>query len=216
MSTYLTNLPEGLEKYGLAKTFLVRREVIHIKHVQTEVFIKKTIDVSHYLDKLELSIFDYMAYLTQRLRAIHHFPRTYKKPVPEVINSNRDQFFPLLDLHRGLKILIALDFDGTVTDMQFHELYKRMFQFGKVVIITANPTVTDEYFEKRGLPLPFRIHACKGKIKKIKTLINLVQSYDQTFYVDNETEYLDFAWLFGINTWHWDMRRIKYYTRKTS
>ena len=38
---YLTDIPQDVEKYGFCKTLAVRREVIHIKHIFTEVFVRK-------------------------------------------------------------------------------------------------------------------------------------------------------------------------------
>ena len=55
----------------------------------------------------------------------------------------------------------------------------------------------------------------EGKVKKIKRLIELQKKYDYVFYVDNEIEYLEYAWLFGLQTYHWNGNEIKYFSMKS-
>ena len=50
---YLTDIPQYVEKYGFCKTLAVRREVIHIKHIFTELFVRKTIDIQKFLNKID-------------------------------------------------------------------------------------------------------------------------------------------------------------------
>ena len=49
---YLQEIPYSAKKYGICKLLTVRAEVIHYKHIQTEIFIRKSIDVQKYLDKI--------------------------------------------------------------------------------------------------------------------------------------------------------------------
>ena len=212
---YLTDIPQTMESHGLCKTLAVRREVIHIKHILTEIFVRKTIDIEKYLNKLDYSLFEYMAYLTNRLRKVHHFSRQYTNDFNEIVKSERDRFFPTLELYKGLNNLIVLDFDGVVTENSFAQLYQLCLDRNKTVICSANPTISDDWFEKKGYNKPAKIYSCKGKIKKIKQLISLNQLYDYVFYVDNEPEYLEFAWLFGLQTYHYDNKLIKYFSLKT-
>lgn len=37
------NIPQDVDQYGFCKTLLVRREVIHIKHIMTEIFTRNSI-----------------------------------------------------------------------------------------------------------------------------------------------------------------------------
>ena len=92
--TYLTSIPQELEEYGLCKTFAVRKELIHLKHIQTEIFVRKSIDINSYLYSLEWSLFDYIEYLTNRTRRIFNFNREYKWDINEIIKSDYDNFFP--------------------------------------------------------------------------------------------------------------------------
>lgn len=71
MQRSLTNIPQDVDNYGFCKTLVVRREVIHIKHIFTEVFVRKTIDIQKYLNKIDWNLFDYMEYMTNRLRRVH-------------------------------------------------------------------------------------------------------------------------------------------------
>lgn len=211
---YLTDIPELVNEYGFCKTLLVRREVIHIKHILTEVFLRKSIDIQQYLDKLDMSLFDYMAYMSQRLRSVHHFSREYDNNCNTIVKHERDCFFPTLKLYDGLNTLIVCDFDKTITSNKFHELYKLCVNRCKTIICSANPTVNTDYFVKNLLPLPNKILPNKGKIKKIKALIQLQKHHDYVFYVDDETEYLEYAWLFGLQTYHWNNNQIKYFSLK--
>jgi len=211
---YLTNIPQSISEYGLCKTLLVRREVIHIKHIFTEIFIRRKIDIEKYLNLLEMSLFDYMEYMTNRLRLVHHFSREYINK-PDAIVKCRDRFFPNLKLYRGLNVVIALDFDGVVTEKSFKPLYELCLLRNKTIICSANPTITEDWFTKREYSLPNKIYANKGKIKKIRQLIELNKKYDYVFYADNEKEYLEFAWLFGLQTYIYENNTIKYFTLKT-
>jgi len=108
---YLTNIPQDVEEYGFCKTLLVRREVIHIKHILTEVFDRQSIDINKYINKLDISLFDYMKIMTNRLRDVHHFSRNYTNDINEIVKSSRDRFFPTLNLYQCLNNVIILDFD---------------------------------------------------------------------------------------------------------
>lgn len=214
-SKYLTGIPQEVEEFGLCKTLLVRREVIDLKHIMTEIFVRKTIDASKLLGVIGYDLFMYMECLTGRLRRIHHFSRDYQRNFDQIVKTADNSFFPKVDLYSGLDVIIALDFDGTVTKNSFEPLYRLCIDRGKVVIVTANPTVTDEWFDKRGYDRPAAIHACKGKVNKLKRLIELQKKHDIVFFVDNEPEYLQIAWLFGIKTFHFVDNKIKYFTMKT-
>ncbi|MFW6247041.1 MAG: hypothetical protein ACOC22_02600 [bacterium] len=212
---YLTNIPQNIDKYGFCKVLVVRREVIHIKHIFTEVFVRRTIDIQKYLDKIGWSLFGYMEYITNRLRRIHYFSREYVNNINEIVKADRDKFFPTIQLYKGLNNVIVLDFDGVVTKNSFNELYKLCIERCRVEICSANPGIKESWFEVRNLPLPNKIHSCKGKLKKISKLIELGQRYDYVFYVDNEREYLEFAWLFGLQTYIYEDKKIKYFSLKS-
>lgn len=212
---YLTNIPQCVEKYGFCKTLLVRREVIHIKHIFTEVFVRKTVDIQKYLDKIKWSLFDYLEYMTNRLRKVHHFSREYISDINEIVKSDRNRFFSTIELYRGLDCVIALDFDGLVTETPFNELYKRCIETCRTEICSANPEIKKEWFDNKNLPLPNKINTCKGELKKINKLIDLNQKNDYVFYIDNEKEYLEFAWLFGIQTYIYEKNKIKCFSLKS-
>ena len=95
-SKYLTGIPQEMEEYGLCKTYQVRAEIIHIKHIMTEVFARKTIDVQKYLNIIGWSIFDYTEYLTHRIRHIHYFNRNYRNSIDDIIKLKRGVFLKML------------------------------------------------------------------------------------------------------------------------
>ncbi len=212
---YLTNIPKIVEEYGFCKTLLVRHEVIHIKHIFTEIFVRKSINIEGYLDKLELSLFDYMEIMTNRLRKIHHFTRTYQNDCDRIVKQRRDSFFGNFELYQGLNKVIILDFDGVTTCNKFKPLYEFCYSRSRVEICSANPTITKSWFKNRDMSLPNNINSMRGKVKKIKRLVEISKKFDYSFFIDNEIEYLEFAWIFGLQTFHWDGNKIKYFTLKT-
>lgn len=214
--SYLTNIPSSANNFGVSKVLAVRSEIIHIKHILTEIFVRRSIDIEKYLDTLKLSLFDYMEFMTNRMRFVHKFSRSYTVHCPDdIVKSERNKFFPTIKLLNGLDVAIVLDFDGVTTDKSFGKLYEKCIDTTNVYICSANPTITEDWFDKRGLTKPFKIHSMKGKVKKIKRLIELQKKHDYLFFVDNETKYLEYAWLFGLQTFHWDGRNIKYFSMNT-
>jgi hypothetical protein len=212
---YLTNIPELVNQFGFCKTLIVRKEIIHIKHIFTEIFVRKTIDIQKYLNLLDISLFEYIEIMTNRIRKIHNFSRNYDNDCNKIVKSRRGDFFNFIDLTSGLKRTIVLDFDGVITKNKFKELYNICCEREEVQICSANPTITFDWFEKYSMNKPNQIHSMKGKVKKIKRLIEIQKKYDFMFYIDDEIEYLEYAWIFGIQTFHWNENKIKYFTMKT-
>lgn len=212
--SYLTDIPQEISEYGFCKVLMVRHEVIHIKHVMTELFTTKRLDLKPFLEAIGWNLWDYNEYITNRLRKIHHFPRKYIKPINEIVENDRKSFFPTINLYEGLNNVIVLDYDGVVTDKNFRRLYELCIERCKTVICSANPTIKEEWFIKHGLPLPHKIYSNKGRIAKMKMLIEIQKKHDNVFYVDDETKYLSFAWCFGIKTFHYVKGKIERYTMK--
>jgi len=213
-STYLTNIPQFIEEYGLCKTLMVRRETIHIKHILTEIFVRKTIDIEKMLDYLNLNIYQYMEILTNKLRRVHKISRNYQNKFNRIVKTESDDFTRMITLYNDLNGGIILDFDGVLTNDRFIILYHYFKETlnVKTFVCSGNPTVSNEWFLKRGYSIPDKIYANKGKIKKIKKLIELSKKNDYLFYIDNEKEYLKYAWIFGIKTYHWDGKKIRNFT----
>ena len=213
--SYLTNIPQDMDKYGFCKTLIVRREIIHIKHIFTEIFIRKTIDIQKHLDSIGWSLFDYIEYMTKRIRIIHHFSRNYTNKLNDIVKHNDDHFFPDVELYCGLNKVIALDFDGVITKNSFSKLYKLCIDRCDTVVCSGNPTIKESWFEVRNLPLPLKINSCKGKKMKMLKLLDINLKNDIVFYIDNEKEYLEFAWIFGIKTYIYEKDKIKRITLKS-
>ena len=213
---YLTNIPEELNMYGFSKVLAVRRELIHIKHIFTEIFVRKTINIEKLLDRVDWSLFRYMEYMTNRIRRINHFSRDYEANLNDVVKQDRDKFFPTIELYAALKVAIVLDFDGVITKDSFKELYNLCWQkTWYLLVCSGNPTVNYEWFISHEYSVPNEIYACKGKIAKMKKLAEISTKYDYVFYVDNEVEYLEWAWILGIQTYHYTQNKIKHFTLKT-
>lgn len=206
---YLANIPDGARDYGICKVLAVRREIIHVKHIFTEIFVRKTIDINKYLSKMDFDLFDYMEVMTNRIRRVHWL---YDNIPNDILKKDRDCFFPTMKLLDGFKKTIVLDFDGVITKNKFRDLYELCCEREMTQVCSANPTITNSWFDKKEMTRPQVINSMKGKVKKIKRLIELQKINDYVFYVDNEIEYLEFAWLFGIQTYHWNGKEIKYFS----
>lgn len=203
--SYLTDMPTDiLNKYGLTKTLLTRRETIYLKHVLKNIF--------HYADeewlneKLNMmqfkSQFKYMQFVTDKLRGIYKLPRDYFiEDVDTIVKEKRDSLFKMIDLYKQLNPLIVLDFDKTITNLKFHTLYEYLSDnLGMdIVINSANPDekIITNYLIKHKLALPKKIFANKGKKKKIVRLKDIAykNSNKIIFYIDDEKEYLDYGCL---------------------
>jgi len=213
---YLANINNEVQQYGFAKVLQVRKEIIHLKHIFTEIFVRKTIDIEYYLNQLNMSLFSYMEFMTNKMRSIHHLSREFKvNDINDIVTYSHIKFFPVLKLLKQFNNLIVLDFDGVTTDPKFKHLYDLCVSRCSTVICSANPSITEDWFIKNNYQLPKKIYSCKGKIKKLNVLIHLNLKYDNIFYIDNEEMYLEFAWVFGIKTFHWTKNEILYYTRNT-
>lgn len=212
---YLTGIPQEMEEHGLCKTLLVRNEVINIKHIFTEIFIRKSISIDCVLKKFDISLIEYIEYITNRLRRIHKLSRQYKADMDTIVKSDRKSFFPTLELYNGLKNVIVLDFDGVCTSNNFIELYELCISRCDVVICSGNPTITEGWFAKHNMSIPGKIYACKGKTAKFKKLLEIQKKYDNCFYIDNEAEYLVPAWCIGMKTFIWKHNKIKNFSMHT-
>ena len=170
---YLTNIPQHFEEYGFSKTLLTRRETIHIKHILTNIFVRKTIDIQKYLDVIELDLFHYMEVMTNRIRKIYNFSREYKnEDLNDIVKNPRNQgFFPSIEFYTGLNNCIVLDFDGVITALKFTDLYELCLQRCKTFVCSANPSISINWFIKHNYNIPDKIYSMKGKVKKIKQLI---------------------------------------------
>ena len=214
MVEYLTDIPNHYNVYGINKVLLVRRETIHLKHILTEVFVKKSIHIQKFLSLVDLSIDDYICLMTNRLRHVFKFSREFNIVCNDIIKTKRTAFFPNVELFKDLNSIVVLDFDGVMTNKNFHYLYRLLMEKSSVHICSANPGIREEWFIKRDLPIPEKIHSMRGKKKKLKRLIELQKRHDQIFYIDDEKSYLEFAWAFGIQTFHWHGNKIRYFSLK--
>jgi len=218
---YLTDLPtEMLNETGLTKTLLTRRETIYLKHILKNTFIYgNEQDLKIKLNNLQFNgLFDYIGFLTNKLRAIYKIPREYvAENADDVVKQRRESFFKTLELYRDLKPIIILDFDKTVTNKKFHTLYNYIINDFHVIINSANPQkeAIEQYLDKNNLPRPRVIYSNKGKKKKIVRLKNIVTNniHSIIFYIDDEEEYLDYGILLATYCYKYTHDgKIKSYT----
>lgn len=201
---YLTNMPtDVINEFGLAKTLLTRRETIYLKHVLKNIFIYG--DENEINDKLEYmqfkSPFQYFAYVTDKIRGVYKLPREYKaENADKIVKQKRDSIIGMLEMYKDTSPIVILDFDRTITNKKFHSLYHYLVENNfNIIINSANPNreAIIEYLEKHNLKIPNTINANKGKKKKIVKLKEIVHLNTKKiiFYIDDETEYLDYGCL---------------------
>lgn len=199
---YLTDFPDGLEKYGFDKILLVRWESIHIKHILTEVLVRRTVNVD-YIQYMFGSVEAYAEYITNRLRTVFKLSRKTTHKAKDILSLRKDNLFDLIELYRGVKCRVLVDFDGTITTKKFQAFLPYLAKKTHYEVLTANPMVTQDWFVKKGLPLPAKIWSMKGKKKKVTMLKELCQRSDMCLFIDNEPEYLNYGWLLGAKTFLW-------------
>jgi hypothetical protein len=200
-NTYLTNIPTNIcNKYGLTKTLLTRRETIYFKHIMKNLFIYgNEEELNEKLQMLQFkSLFQYIGFLTNKLRAIYKIPREYYfEDIDKIVKQRRESFFKMLELYRDLNPIIILDFDRTITNKKLHPLYNYIINDFNVIINSANPQkdIIEKYLDRYKLKRPNAIYANKGKQKKIVRLKSIVTNNQNRiiFYIDDEEEYLDYG-----------------------
>lgn len=219
---YLTNMPTDiLNEYGLTKTLMTRRETIYLKHIMKNMFIYG--DEQSLNEKLKVlqfnSLFQYMGFITNKLRAIYKIPREcISEDADNIVKQRRESFIDTLKLYKDLNPIIILDFDKTITNTKFHSLYKYFIEKGyKIIVNSANPQkeVIENYFIKNDLELPNIIYANRGKQNKITRLKNIISSKlnKPIFYIDDETEYLEYGVMLGVYCYQYTKNgKIKSYT----
>lgn len=221
-ANYLTNMPTDIcNVYGLTKTLLTRRETIYLKHILKNLFIYGTEEELN--KKLKLlqfkTLFQYIGFITNKLRAIYKIPREYiTDDADSIVKQRRESFFRTLDLYKELKPIIILDFDKTITNKKFHILYNYLIDENyNIIINSANPQkdVIINYLNKNNLQIPKTIYANKGKRMKITRLKSIVTNNIGRiiFYIDDEEEYLNYGMLLALYCYKYTKDgKVKSYT----
>ena len=202
---YLSDLPtEICNKTGLSKVLMTRRETIRLKHLQKNLFVYNKygqVDLVKKLKYLQFrDLFQYMEFLSNRLRGIYKYPRSINvENVDKIVKQKDYEFTNTVRLYTSANPVIVLDFDKTITNQKFHSLYRWLTEVLniKVIINTANPSreVVLAYLRNHELKMPSEIYNNEGKQKKLVNLKNLASRFYKRplFYVDDEVEYIDYA-----------------------
>jgi hypothetical protein len=108
-SEYLQNIPND-PSWGICKVLLVRREMIHLKHIKKEIFIRRNVNIHKILELLGISLFEYIQYISNRENIIFKFNRDYVLDDINSIVKLNNTFGNYLKLYKTLdKVVIYSD-----------------------------------------------------------------------------------------------------------
>ena len=215
---YLTNLPTDVcNQTGLSKVLITRRETIRLKHLLKNLFVINLYPQDELLKKLRFmqfkDLFQYMEFLSNRLRGIYDYPRSFRvECANKIVKQKNNEFTNLLRLYETAKPIIILEFDNTITNPKFHSLYRWLTDSIKVCVVinTANPSQDAilEYMDRFQLNRPNEICINNGKQKKMINLKNLAMKHCERpiFYVDNDAECIDYANLLFYQSYEYTRR----------
>lgn len=220
---YLTDMPSDIMNgYGISKVLMTRRETIYIKHIMKNLFVYgQEEQLNNMLINLQFkSLFQYMEFLTNKLRSIYKITRKYTvNEVDDIVKVNRESICPTLELYKRLNPIVILDFDKTITNKKFHSFMTYLIEQNyRIIINSANPQedVIQNYLIKNDLYSDkIKIYANKGKQKKI---VRLKDIYNRNmmkpiFYIDDEEEYLNYGNLLFMHCYKYTSDgKIKSYT----
>lgn len=189
---------------GITKTLACRRETISLKHLMKTVFVYWTEEkLQEKLNILNMSIFQYSKYLTNKLRGIYKFPRNMIcENTNDLVNQKDGGLNDSIKIWAQLNPIFILDFDGVITVERFQGMYEYLCENFRVIVNSANPNLSKEWFIKHSLPVPGVILANKGLQAKIIALKNIAENHtkDILFQIDDEEKYLEFGALLGMKT----------------
>ena len=217
--SYLTDIPKEASEYGLDKVLAVRRESIHLKHIFTECFDRKTIPLESMLRKANINLFDYMAVMTNRMRKIYHFNREYKcDNFKDLTTDHSSDLFEQIAIYKGLQNVLVVSYE-VINEYNFQNMFYNRLAGDLKVIVLSNKSLPEDWFNKRHMT-PAQVIQLNGH-GKIKQLIQLTNKFDNLFYLDIDTKELDYAWIYGWKTYQFmpdkkKEKKIHHYTLKTN
>jgi len=93
---YLQNLNNTYCKStGLNKVLLTRKLTIHYKHIMTDIFVRKKINIYNMLQIVDIKFDYYIEYLTNYLRRIYKIPRDISVLSTDVVDIEKSNFLNL-------------------------------------------------------------------------------------------------------------------------
>ena len=224
VNMYLSNLPtEICNQTGLSKVLITRRETIRLKHLLKNLFVCNLFTQDDLVKKLRFmqfkDLFQYMEFLSNRLRGIYDYPRAFKVDnADKIVKQKNNEFTNIIRLYETANPIAILEFDRTTTNPKFHSLYRWLTESIQISVIinteNANKDAVLTYLNRFQLKKPKEICNNKGKQKYMTSLKNLViRHYNRPiFYVDNEAENIEYANLLFCQSYEYT-RRGKILTR---
>jgi hypothetical protein len=204
---YLTNMPSDvLNNYGLTKTLLTRRETIFLKHVLKNTFVYGSEkEFEEILTTLKFkSPFEYMSYMTNRLRGIYKLPRHYAvENVDDIVKQSRHSFFKTIELYAKVDPVFVLDYSSVVMNKQFHPVYTHLAKNFRTIIVSdkIGRSEVECYLAENGLPLTRHIFG-KNKITRLRN-IGFTYTKKVLFYLDDDNRCLNLATILAMHCYRY-------------
>jgi hypothetical protein len=88
---------------GICKVLLVRREMIHLKHIKKEIFIRRSINIHKILEVIGISLFEYIQYISNRENIIFKFNRNYYLDDVNAVTKLNNTFGGYKNLYKTLE-----------------------------------------------------------------------------------------------------------------
>lgn len=201
---YLKNLTDKMiNEHGLCKVLYVRKESIHMKHVLKRFFVSGNPTILEWatgeiLERLNMSLFQYIAYITDKMRFVNKISRDIQLEHPsELIGMTWRNAPTAIKVYDPLHPIMLIDFDKVVTNEYFRKNYfQYMMATYKTVIVTANPStdilayIKKNYSDYKGKVEIIQRKGMDQKIIALKEFAIKNVKYP-IFYFDDEDYYLD-------------------------
>ena len=151
---YLQDIPNELTDVGMQKVLLVRREMIHLKHIRKEIFINRTINIESILDSLGLSLFEYTQFMSNRERQIFKISRDYQLDDINKVVKLQETYGAISRLYSSLKEVIyfttdILDThnnsylykDSTILEFDIKKILSATQKYKIVILLSSDPEI---------------------------------------------------------------------------
>ena len=205
---YLQFIPNSAMFYGLTKVLMVRKFVIHLKHVFKYVFCKSSKEkINKIFNIIDYDVFDYMGYMTQHLRLILKIDRA-SSLYPKQVLKHQDSLFRDLEFYSAYNGILCIDLE--TIDSAFLGIILAKFTSIKIVLfytsnnadLVENTPITNKL--KKQLRLTNKeVRWVKYRNPKgyVNSILGLQQKHKYVTIVTPLTSTAELLWICGVNVY---------------